>query len=101
MIERKTKEIGIRKVFGGSVSQIVTYLLKNFVMLILIAGLIATPIAWYLMSEALTNFAYSISISWIYFFESILAALVVALLTITFHAVKAANSNPVDSLRYE
>ena len=101
MIERKTKEIGIRKVFGGSVSQIVTYLLKNFVGLILIAGLIATPIAWYLMSEALTNFAYSISISWFYFFESILAALVVALLTITFHAVKAANSNPVDSLRYE
>jgi putative ABC transport system permease protein len=53
------------------------------------------------MSEALTNFAYSISISWFYFLESIAAALVVALLTITFHAVKAANSNPVDSLRYE
>jgi len=101
MIERKTKEIGIRKVFGGSVSQIVTYLLKSFVVLILIAGIIATPIAWYIMSEALTNFAYSISISWFYFLESISVALVVALLTITFHAVKAANSNPVDSLRYE
>ena len=101
MIERKTKEIGIRKVFGGSVRQIVTYLLKNFVGLILIAGLIATPIAWYLMSEALTNFAYRINISWLYFFEAISAALVVALLTITFHAVKAANADPVDSLRYE
>jgi len=101
MIERKTKEIGIRKVFGGSVAQIVSNLLKNFVGLIFIAGIIATPIAWYLMGEALTNFAYSISISWFYFFESIVVALVVALLTITFHAVKAANANPVDSLRYE
>ena len=69
MIERKTKEIGIRKVFGGSVLQIVSHLLKSFVVLILIAGFIATPIAWYLMSEALTNFAYRISISWFYFFE--------------------------------
>lgn len=101
MIERKYREIGIRKVFGGSVMQIITYLIKNFLKLVLIAGIIAMPIGWYLIREALDTFAYHINITWIYFFESLSLALLVALLTIIYHAYRAANSNPVQTLRYE
>jgi putative ABC transport system permease protein len=101
IVERKNREIGIRKVFGGSVAQIVKLVLSNFIMLIIIAGMIATPIAWYLMSEALDSFAYHISITWIYFAEAILIALLVAVITIIYHALKAATSNPVETLRYE
>jgi putative ABC transport system permease protein len=101
IVERKSREIGIRKVFGGSVVQIIKLILNNFIMLIIIAGIIATPIAWYLMNEALDSFAYHISITWIYFAEAILIALVVAVITIIYHALKAATSNPVDTLRYE
>ncbi len=101
IVERKNREIGIRKVFGGSVVQIVKMILSNFIILIIIAGIIATPIAWYLMSEALDSFAYHISITWIYFAEAILIALFVAMVTIIYHALKAAMSNPVETLRYE
>ncbi|MCB2207120.1 MAG: ABC transporter permease [Bacteroidetes bacterium] len=101
IVERKSREIGIRKVFGGSVMQIVKLILSNFIMLIIIAGTIATPIAWYLMNQALDSFAYHISITWIYFAEAILMALLVAAITILYHALKAAMSNPVDTLRYE
>lgn len=101
IVERKNREIGIRKVFGGSVLQIVKLILSNFIILIIIAGMIATPIAWYLMNQALDSFAYHISITWIYFAEAILMALLVAVITIMYHALKAAMSNPVDTLRYE
>ena len=101
MIEQRRKEIGVRKVFGGSISQIVGLLLKNFMKLVIVAGVIATPIAWIFMEKALDSFAYRIPISWIYFAESIILALVIALITIVFHAVKAARSNPVNTLRYE
>ena len=101
IIERKNREIGIRKVFGGSVLQIVKLLVSNFVMLVLIAGAIATPIAWYLMDMALDSFAYHISITWIYVFEAILLAVIIASLTIIYHAFKAAIANPVETLRYE
>jgi len=101
MIERKNREIGIRKVFGGSISQIITHLIKNFIRLIIIAGIIAMPIGWYLMTEALESFAYHITITWVYFAQAILLAIMVALLTIIYHAYRAANSNPVKTLRYE
>jgi len=101
IVERKNREIGIRKVFGGSVVQIVKLILSNFIILIIIAGMIATPIAWYLMNQALDSFAYHISITWIYFAEAILIALLVAVITIIYHALKAATSNPVETLRYE
>ena len=95
------KEIGIRKVFGGSVLQIVKLLINNFIKLILIAGIIATPIAWYIMDKALESFAYHIVISWKYFIVSILIALIVAIITVIYHALRAATSNPIDIIRYE
>ena len=101
MIEQRRREIGIRKVFGGSVSQIVNLLLKKFLRLVVIAGVIASPIAWYFMDRALNSFAYRISISWIYFAVAIVVALFIASITIIYHAVRAANSDPVESLRYE
>ena len=101
IIERKNREIGIRKVFGGSIPQILKLVISNFIILILIAGIIATPIAWYFMDMALESFAYHISITWKYFAVSIIAALLVAVVTIIYHALKAATSNPVDTLRYE
>ncbi len=100
-IEKKNREIGIRKVFGGSISRILVFLTIDFVQLILIAGLIATPIAWYLMNKSLESFAYHIVVSWKYFVLSILSALIVAVITIVYHAYKAASSNPVDVLHYE
>ena len=101
IVERKNKEIGIRKVFGGSVIQIINLLVFNFMKLIILAGIIATPLAWYFMDLALQSFAYHINIGWIYFIEAIIIAVVVALLTIIYHALKAATSNPVEIIRYE
>lgn len=101
IIERKYREIGIRKVFGGSPSQIIQLLTFNFIKLILIAGMVATPLAWYLMDQALANFAYHISISWVFAVLSVVMALLVAMATIIYHAFRAAASNPVDTLRYE
>jgi putative ABC transport system permease protein len=101
MIERKNREIGIRKVFGGSVSQIVILLVNYFLRLILIAGLIAMPLSWYLMTKALDTFAYHITITWVYFAVSIIVAVIVALMTIIFHAIRAASADPIKTLRYE
>jgi ABC-type antimicrobial peptide transport system permease subunit len=101
LIERRTKEIGIRKVLGASVSSIVTLLSKDFVRLISLAFLLASPIAWYLMHQWLKDFAYQTPISgWIFALTG-LAALVIALVTVSFQAVKAAMANPVKSLRTE
>ncbi len=97
----RTKEIGIRKVLGASVQDIVTILSKSFVVMIAIAICIATPVAWWLMNKWLEDFAYRINISWWMFAVIGMAALVIALLTVIIHAVKAANANPVDSLRAE
>ena len=69
--------------------------------LVLIAGVIAMPIGWYFMTEALDTFAYHITITWLYFVEAILLAVIIALLTIIYHAFRAATSNPVETLRYE
>ena len=101
IVERKNREIGIRKVFGGSVLQIVKLLVSNFIVLVVIAGLIATPISWYLMDLALDNFAYHISITWLYGIKAILVAVIIAAVTIIYHAMKAAIANPVETLRYE
>jgi len=101
VVERKNREIGIRKVFGGSVPQIVKTLIGSFLYLVIIAGAIATPITWYLMNSALDSFAYHISITWIYAFEAILLAVLIAAATIIYHAVKAAIANPIETLRYE
>lgn len=97
----RTKEIGIRKVLGASLPGIVTLLSKDFLKLVLVALVIATPLAWYFMDKWLQDFAYRVSISWWVFIAAGGLAIIVAFVTISFHAVQAAVANPVKSLRTE
>lgn len=99
--ERRTKEIGVRKVLGATVSNIVSRLNREFLKLVLIGFLVATPIAWYTMNQWLADFAYRIDIGPGIFAVAGGAALLIALLTVSWQSVKAAVSNPVDSLRSE
>ncbi len=98
---QKTKEIGVRKVFGATVNGIVMLLSKDYLVLVLLACLIAMPITWYIMHKWLEDFAYRIEIQWWMFAVAGLAAVLIALLTVSGQAIKAAVANPVDSLRNE
>lgn len=100
-IQQRTKEIGVRKVLGASVISITTLLSKDFLKLVLIAIVIASPIAWYGMSQWLQDFAYHINIQWWVFALAGLLAVGIALLTVSFQAIKAALMNPVKSLKTE
>jgi putative ABC transport system permease protein len=99
--ERRTKEIGIRKVLGATVINITSMLSKDFLILVLLALVLASPIAWYLMSQWLQDFAYRTNISWWVFIIAGLGALGIAMVTVSFQAIKAAIANPVKSLRTE
>jgi len=99
--EQRIKEIGVRKVLGASVPDIVVLLSKDFTRLVMIAIMLAIPIAWYFMNKWLSDFAYRINIEWWMFAVAGAAALLIALITISFKAVKAAIANPVKSLRTE
>jgi putative ABC transport system permease protein len=99
--ERRRKEVGIRKVLGASVKGIVLHLSKDFIKLVLIALIIASPIAWYLMNKWLQNFPYRVNISWWIFILSGLMTVLIALITVSFQSIKAATNNPVKSLRTE
>ncbi|MGD8781756.1 MAG: ABC transporter permease [Ignavibacteria bacterium] len=100
-IQQRIREIGIRKVLGSSIVQIVNLLSKEIIICVLIANLIACPIAYYFMNKWLQDFAYRVEISWWVFALSGGTALVIALVTVSFQAIKAATANPVEALRYE
>ena len=97
----KVKEIGIRKVLGASVSGIVQLISRDFLKLVFIAIIIATPVAWWAMNKWLEGFAFRVNIGWWVFIIAGLSALLIALITISFQAIKAAMANPVESLRSE
>jgi putative ABC transport system permease protein len=99
--EQRTKEIGIRKVLGASVSRIFVLLSREFVRWVLLANLIAWPIAYFVMNKWLENFAYRIQIGVVAFLISGATALLIAYLTVSYQSIKSARANPVDSLRYE
>lgn len=100
-IEQRIKEIGVRKILGASLSSIASILSVDFLKLVLLAILIGSPVAWWAMNNWLQNFAYRIHIQWWMFASAGLLAIVIAIITVSYHALKAAVANPVNSLRSE
>jgi putative ABC transport system permease protein len=99
--DQRTKEIGIRKVLGASVTSIVGMLNRQYIVLVLVAVLIASPLSIWVMTQWLNGFAYRISIAPIWIVGTFAAALIIALLTVSYHSLKAAMINPSDTLKYE
>ncbi|MEQ8575422.1 MAG: FtsX-like permease family protein, partial [Fulvivirga sp.] len=101
MTEQRKRETGVRKVFGASIWQLTNLFSKQFLRLVLISFIISTPVAYYLTENWLQRFAYRIDSSIIPFAISGVVALLIAFITVSYHIVRAAKANPVDSLRYE
>lgn len=100
-VAQKTKEIGIRKVLGSNISHILVLVMQDFLKLVIIAGIIATPLAWYFMSEWLQNYKYRTELNWWIFVLAIGIVLCITVLTVLHQAIKAASANPIKSLRTE
>ena len=98
---QKRKEVGIRKVMGATVSSILLLFSKEFVRLVIVAFVLATPLTWYLMNQWLQTFAYRVDISWTIFFVGFLAIMVIVLMTIAYRSLMAAKANPALTLRSE
>jgi ABC-type antimicrobial peptide transport system permease subunit len=97
----RTREIGVRKVLGASVTGIIKLLAVDFIKLVLVAILVAVPVSWFAMNKWLQDFAYKINIGWFVFVLAGFIAILIAVLTISFQSIKAAISNPIESLRTE
>ena len=101
IVTQRTKEIGIRKVLGASLSRITAMISKDFLVLVILAAIIASPLAYYFMHQWLQDYTYRINISWWMFGIATVMVVIVSLVTVSYHAVKAASANPVESLRTE
>jgi len=99
--QRRTKEIGIRKVLGATVTSIASLLTRDFLKLVIVSLVVASPLAWWVMNNWLQDFAYRIDIGWWMFILAGSIAIVIAMITVSFQAIKAAVANPVQSLRTE
>ena len=100
-VEKRTKEIGIRKVLGASVSSLASALSKDFLKLVVLALVIAVPLAWIAANKWLQSYPYRIAINWVMFAIAGVSVILIALITVSFQAIKAAVANPVKSLRTE
>jgi len=101
MTQRRSKEIGVRKVMGATIPQIIIKLSREFSILVIVSNIIAIPIAWLILSKWLDDYPYHISIHWWIFPFALVVTLFVAITTVSFHSLKAARSNPVDAIRHE
>ena len=101
MAEQRTKEIGIRKTLGASVGNIILLLSREFTKLVLVATIIAWPIAYFTMNQWLRNFAYRVGIDWWIFIFSAGLTIIIAFLTVSYQSIRAATANPVEALKYE
>jgi len=101
LADQRTKEIGVRKVLGASVTQIIKILSLDFVKWVIVANVIAWPACWFIMDKWLQKFAFRTNIGIVVFLISGLLALIIALVTVIFHTYRAASSNPVKALKYE
>ena len=101
MTQQRTKEIGVRKVLGANAIRLLRLLSGDFIKLVFVALVIATPVAWWAMNQWLTDFNYRIEINWLYFILAGMSAILIALGTISYQTWKAIRANPVDSLRDE
>lgn len=98
---QRTKEIGVRKVMGATVQSILTLMSRDYLVLLFVSIAVSVPIAWWVMSGWLEEFAYRIALSWWAFAVPSLAVVLIALITVSVHTLKAARTNPATSLRYE
>jgi putative ABC transport system permease protein len=99
--ELRTREIGVRKVMGATVSKIIILLSREFAKWVLVANIIAWPVAYFVMNKWLDNFAYRVNVGWMAFLLTAVLTSMIALLTVSYQSIKAAVANPADSLRYE
>jgi putative ABC transport system permease protein len=101
MVTKRSKEISIRKVLGATILQITTLITSDYLKLILYAGIVAIPVAWYLLNNWLNDYAFHITIGWWFFLLPLMVMMLIAVITILYQSVKAALSNPVKNLRTE